>query len=212
MLQALPAGWVLTSLPDLDPLVVQAGPALRCAAGSRWEWDGVRFEVLHPTRASYDDASVRDNDRSCVLKIESPGGSALLPADIERRAEQELLARARERLHADVLVAPHQGSRTSSIPDFVGAVSPRVVVFPVGYRNRFGHPHREVVQRYRDAGVRIYRTDRDGAVTIAIRAEGAISVTPYRASYRRYWQTPLAGDPVPDPSEFKDEGGRMKDE
>ncbi|OGA21415.1 MAG: DNA internalization-related competence protein ComEC/Rec2 [Betaproteobacteria bacterium RIFCSPLOWO2_02_FULL_67_26] len=209
VLQALPAGWVLTSLPDLDPLVVQAGPALRCAAGSRWEWDGVRFEVLHPTRASYDDASVRDNDRSCVLKIESPGGSALLPADIERRAEQEILARARERLHADVLVAPHQGSRTSSIPDFVGAVSPRVVVFPVGYRNRFGHPHREVVQRYRDAGVRIYRTDRDGAVTIAIRAEGAISVTPYRASYRRYWQTPLAGDPVPDPEELRgmrDEG------
>jgi competence protein ComEC len=202
VLQALPADWVLTSLPDLDPLVVQPEPALRCAAGSRWEWDGVFFEVVHPARASYDAAAVRDNDRSCVLKIEARGGSVLLPADIERQAEGELLARARERLPADVLVAPHQGSRTSSTPEFVAAVGPRVVVFPVGYANRFRHPHPDVVQRYRDAGARIYRTDRDGAVTIGVRADGAISVTPYRALYRRYWQTPLVGDPVADPEEF----------
>jgi hypothetical protein len=85
----------------------------------------------------------------------------------------------------------------------VQAVGPSVVIFPIGYRNRFGHPHREVVRRYADRGVRIYRTDRDGAVTIAIRANGEISVTPYRALYRRYWQTPLIGDPVPGPGEFR---------
>lgn len=209
VLQALPVGWLLTSLPDLDPLVVQAEPALRCEAGQRWEWDGVRFEILHPARASYEDPAVKDNDRSCVLSVRAPGGHVLLPADIERRSEEELLERASDRLHADVLLAPHQGSRTSSMPGFVRAVSPRVVVFPVGYRNRFGHPHREVVQRYLDFGSRIYRTDRDGAVTIVIRADGVISVTPYRAVYRRYWQTPLVGDPVPEPEEFRgmrDEG------
>jgi competence protein ComEC len=206
VLQALPVRWLKTSLPDLDPLVVQAGPALRCEAGQQWEWDGVRFEMLHPARASYDEPAIKDNDRGCVLKIEAPGGRALLPADIERRAESELLARARESLNADVLLAPHHGSRTSSTPDFVQAVGPRLVVFPAGYRNRLGHPHREVVERYRAAGTAIYRTDRDGAVTITMRADGAINVAPYRAVYRRYWQTAIEGDPVPDPEQFKDEG------
>lgn len=202
VLQALPVGWVLSSLPDLDPLPLLADQAFRCHAGQSWEWDEVRFAMLHPTRESYDDPSVKDNDRSCVLKIDARGGQVLLPADIERRSEEELVRRARDALRAEVLIAPHQGSRTSSIHEFLSAVNPQIVVFPVGYRNRFGHPHRNVVGRYQDIGTRIYRTDRDGAVAIAIRAEGVISVTPYRAVYRRYWQTPMVGDPVPDPEEF----------
>jgi len=207
VMQAVPVGSTLTSLPDLDPLVLLAGPAGRCESGQHWEWDGVRFEILHPTRSSYDDRGIKDNDRSCVLKVEAAGGRALLPGDIERRSEEELLRRTPGGLRADVLLAPHQGSRTSSTPDFVRAVEPRIVVFPVGYRNRFGHPHREVIRRYRDVGTGVYRTDRDGAVAISIRAEGLISVTPHRALYRRYWQTPLIGDPVPDPLLLaKDEG------
>jgi competence protein ComEC len=202
VLQALPVDRLLTSLPDLDPLVVQAGPGLRCAAGQNWEWDSVRFDVLHPARESYADPAIRDNDRSCVLAVAAPGGRVLLPADIERRSEEALLRSVPEQLRADVLLAPHQGSRTSSIPQFVAAVGPSVVVFPVGYRNRFGHPHREILRRYAESGARIYRTDRDGAVTIAIRASGAISVTPHRANYRRYWQTQFDDDPVPDPEEF----------
>jgi competence protein ComEC len=203
VLQAMPVGWMLTSLPDFDPLVLMAGPAGRCSAGQRWEWDGVRFEVLHPTSASYGDRGVKDNDRSCVLKVEAAGGRALLPGDIERRAEGELLRRVPDRLRAEVLLAPHQGSRTSSTPEFVRVVEPRVAIFPIGYRNRFGHPHREVTRRYLDEGVGVYRTDRDGAVMISIQGEGSITVTPYRALYRRYWQVPLAEDPVPDPTEFR---------
>ena len=62
-----------------------------CAAGQTWEWDGVRFDMLHPTRASYDDASIKDNNRGCVLRIATRRGAALIPADIEARAEQQLL-------------------------------------------------------------------------------------------------------------------------
>jgi competence protein ComEC len=202
VLQAIPTAWMLTSLPDLDPLVARADRAWRCEAGQGWEWDGVRFEILHPAPGSYGVSGIRDNDRSCVLKVVAPGGSVLLPADIERRSEEALLRDAADRLPADVLLAPHQGSRTSSTAAFVRAVHPRIVVFPVGYRNRFGHPHPEVLERYRDFGARIYRSDRDGAVRIVIHVEGGISVSPYRAVYRRYWQTLLVGDPVPDPEEL----------
>jgi competence protein ComEC len=88
------------------------------------------------------------------------------------------------------------------MPEFVDEVRPDVVIFPVGYRNRFGHPHSEVVDRYRAAGSRIYRTDRDGAIALQFGAAGGIRIEPYRAHYRRYWHTPLAGDPVPDPEEL----------
>jgi competence protein ComEC len=192
VLQALPVGWLASSLPDTDPPPFEATHAYRCYAGQRWEWDGVAFEILHPQPASYDEPRFRDNDRSCVLKIAARWGGVLLPADIERKSERELVARAAERLRADVLIAPHQGSRTSSTADFVAAVAPRAVIFPVGYRNRFGHPHAEVVERYQALGSHIYRTDRDGAVTVIFSAPGTIRIEPHRARYRRYWQTPLA--------------------
>ena len=202
VLQALPVAWLLTSLPDMDPLPLEAEAAVRCHSGQEWEWDGVRFEVLGPMRESYEDVKVKDNDRSCVLKIATRGGHILLPADIERRAERELLDQRGTGLFADVLVAPHQGSRTSSTPEFVENVNPQVVVFPVGYRNRFGHPHQEVVERYRAIGARIYRTDRDGALTLVFTQAGSLRIEPFRAVYRRYWQTPFVGDPVPGPEAF----------
>jgi competence protein ComEC len=204
VLQALPVRAIYTSLPDMDPLVVTTDHALRCQAGQYWEWDGVRFEMLHPPQQSYAQQGWKDNDRSCVLRITTRAGRRiLLPADIERRGESLLLASMAQSLAADVLIAPHQGSRTSSSADFVAAVNPDVVIFPVGYRNRFAHPHAEVVQRYRARGSRIYRTDRDGALSLDIDAAGTIRMQPHRAAYRRYWQTPLSHDPVADPEEFR---------
>jgi competence protein ComEC len=202
VMQAVPVEWLLTSLPDFDPLVLEADQGARCFAGQTWEWDGVRFEILHPARESYEDPSIRKNDRSCVLSVSSPGLRLLLTGDIESRSEWALVDTLGDALRADVLLAPHHGSRTSSTARFVLAVAPRIVVFPVGYRNRFGQPHEEVVARYDVIGARLYRTDRDGAVTLEIDPQGRTKITPYRAVYRRYWQTGLEGNGVPEAEEF----------
>lgn len=203
VLQALPVDWFLSSLPDLDPLPLLHERGLRCRAGQSWDWDGVRFSVLHPTRASYDMRGLRDNDRSCVVRVAAPGARVLLPGDIERRSEAELLERAGTELEAEVLLAPHQGSRSSSSAEFVAAVRPLVAVFAVGYRNRFGHPHAEVLARYRAASAHLLRTDRDGAVTIRIERTGAARIVAQRAVDRRYWHTRDENDPAPEPQELR---------
>ena len=202
VLQAMPVAQLLTSVPDLDPLRFEADKSAHCFAGQSWEWDGVRFDLLHPARDSYDDASIKDNNRGCVLRIATRHGAVLIPADIEARAEQQLLASSREALRAQVLLAPHHGSKTSSTAAFVQAVDPRIVIYAVGYRNRFRHPHPDVEERYLRHGSHVYRSDRDGALTLHFGAGDAIRVTPHRATYRRYWQTQMVGDAVPDPEEL----------
>ena len=187
VLEAVPVGWLASSLPAGAQSIDLAKRRLRCFAGQHWEWDGVRFEVLHPTWDSYDNAELRDNARGCVLKIDSVFGSILLPADIELASETELIARRVAQLRAGVLIAPHHGSGTSSSQAFLTAVSPQLVVIPVGYRNRFGHPKPEVLARYRALGLRVLRSDRDGEVALRFTAAG-VAAEPYRSKYVRYWQ------------------------
>lgn len=172
---ALPIARTLTSMSEL------AGE--RCAAGQAWEWDGVRFTMLHPLPADYESKGLKANNLSCVLRIENTTGSVLLTADIEARDETLLLARSSALLRSDVLLVPHHGSRTSSTPAFVAAVSARDVVFPVGYRNRFNHPRPDIVERY--AGSRLWRSDQDGAVRITL--ADAVELSAYRSEHRRYW-------------------------
>jgi competence protein ComEC len=196
VLQALPVDTLLTSLPDLDPLLLIGPGEQRCMAEQRWQWDGVDFEMLHPDAATRDAEKLKDNERSCVLKITAAGGSVLIPADIERRGEQTLLAAMPEKLKADVLVAPHQGSRTSSSPAFVAAVAPRLVIFPVGYRNPFRHPHPEVVARYAALGSTVLRTDEWGAISLELQAGKALVAVRHRDTHVRYWHAPRKGGAV----------------
>lgn len=195
VMQALPVRGVLSSLPDLDPLVLLAAEEQRCEAGQQWTWDGVRFDMLHPHPGSHDQSGIKTNDRGCVLKITSAsaqGGihSALIPADIERRSEQALLAAMPDALRADVLIAPHHGSKTSSTAEFVRAVAPRVVIYPVGYRNSFRHPHPDVVARYAALGSVQYRTDEGGAIRFELGRAKSPAVSRYRDHYVRYWHAP----------------------
>ena len=198
----MPVAQLLTSVPELDPLLFEVASAARCFAGQSWAWNGVRFDMLQPSQDSYGDGSIKDNNRSCVLRIATRGGAVLIPADIEARAEQQLLVSSRDQLRAQVLLVPHHGSKTSSTPEFIRAVDPRIVIYPIGYRNRFRHPHADVEERYLRHGSHIYRTDRDGALTLHFGASEKVKVTPHRATYRRYWQTPMVGDAVPDPDEL----------
>ncbi|TSA16167.1 MAG: DNA internalization-related competence protein ComEC/Rec2, partial [Betaproteobacteria bacterium] len=187
VLSVVPAAAFYSSLPETHAAWAAAsGYRLPCAAGQGWDWDGVRFELLHPTAASYAVDTIKSNDRSCVLRIETTKGTVLLTGDMEARSEEELLARAPDKLRADVLLVPHHGSRTSSTQEFIDAAQPRWAVFTVGYRSRFGHPKEDVVERYRASSAQLLRTDSAGAVLVRIDADG-IDVQQYRNQRKRYW-------------------------
>jgi competence protein ComEC len=183
-----------SSLSDDHPLRAGNLPHRRCDAGQAWVWDGVRFEILHPLAADHA-SPLRSNALSCVLKVQGTAASALLTGDIEAPQEAALVARAAERLHSDVLVVPHHGSRTSSTPGFIEAVGPRVAVFQAAYRSRFGHPAPAVVARYVARGVAIVRSDRCGAWTL--HSDGSVHCE--REKARRYWhhRIPVDGSEPP---------------
>lgn len=167
----------------------------RCAAGQRWQWDGVDFAVLNGPADAQADRSP-DNNASCVLRVAVNGHALLLPADIEKEAEARLLA-APQSLRAELLVAPHHGSKTSSTEAFVQAVNPDVVIFPAGYANHFRHPRPEVVARYQALGSALHMTGHEGGLRLHIDPEtGAGPVQVWRQVWPHYWWAPVL--PVPD--------------
>lgn len=186
VMQAMPIGWVSSSLPDGHPLLQQTVNKQHCITGQSWQWDGVQFEILHPDAASYSKESISKNNRGCVLRISIGNRHILLTADIEKESERQLLNEHADKLPAELLIVPHHGSKTSSTDEFITAVHPKYAVFTVGYLNRFGHPKQEVVQRYAHSGAELLRSDEDGAVLIEMDAEG-LQIERYRQTHKRYW-------------------------
>ncbi|MDO8933406.1 MAG: DNA internalization-related competence protein ComEC/Rec2 [Rhodocyclaceae bacterium] len=186
VLEAIPVDRLIGSLPYEHPLSAAPVAQYPCTDGDTWDWDGVRFEMLHPTPLQYLAPARKTNNLSCVLKVTAAGKAMLLTADIEAVDEAALLARHGNELHADVLTVPHHGSRTSSTAEFIVAVGARTAIFPVGYRNRFGHPKEDVVERYRASGAALRRTDAEGALTVMLGA-GEVEVAGERAGRKRYW-------------------------
>ncbi len=185
LLAGVRVDWLLTSLDEAGPVARAAAVHRRCQAGQAWEWDGMRFEMLHPSPASYDNPRLKPNARSCTLKVTHGGQSILLAGDIERHEEAVLVAEQGARLQSTVLLAPHHGSGTSSTRDFLQAVNPRLALFQVGYRNRYHHPKSEVYERYGELGIYRVRSDESGAVTL--RFGDTLQVDEYRGSHARYW-------------------------
>lgn len=173
---AFPAAAVLAG-PDVE---VSSGYA--CVRGQVWQWDDVRFEILHPEEGF----AARGNDGSCVLRVTAAEHTLLLTGDIERRAESALLD---ETISADVVVVPHHGSATSSSPAFVAAVGARYALVSAGFANRWGFPRPEVRERWETSGAVVVTTGDAGAVTVALDAGGA-RVSTERDGRHRYWRTP----------------------
>ena len=185
VMESVKVGWVSSSLWPEHPVVRAAPRHSRCTAGQRWTWDGVQFEMLQPSAPSYDDSTLKPNARGCTLRVSAGGHAMLLAADIEAAQEAQLVLGARDKLAADVLLAPHHGSGTSSTPAFLLAVHPSLAVFQVGYRNRYHHPKTEVFERYRQLGIERMRTDESGAVLLRFGRD--VQAEKYRDVHARYW-------------------------
>lgn len=184
-----PQADVWTSMVAEHPLQ-QLALMQRCERGQSWDWDGVQFEVLHPSPSDYA-RKLKPNALSCVLRVTASPSTpsqqvaALLAGDIEAAQEHDLLQSGLA-LQADWLLVPHHGSATSSTQAFLEAVDPRVAVVQAGYRNRFGHPRPDVLRRYSDLGVLVVQTPRCGASTW--RSEQPNLVQCERNQRQRYWQ------------------------
>lgn len=170
---------VLTSVPQK----MSWTPHQRCQRGDDWQWDGVNFAILHPAKPGQ---TQRGNNDSCVLRVEAGGDAVLLTGDIEWAAEMELVAGSGAALQSDVLIAPHHGSKTSSSRAFIDAVSPRWVLFPLGYRNRYRFPHEVVTARYQQREIERLSTSESGAITFML-GQGELKPSEYRREARRYW-------------------------
>lgn len=124
---------------------------------------GMRLLAFAPERDVSGATLEKTNNTGIVLKLIYGHTSYLFTADIEEPVEDSLL-RSRLNLDADVLKVAHHGSKTSSSENFLDAVSPRMAVISVGRRNTYGHPHRVVLGRLRERGIKLFRTDLDGDV------------------------------------------------
>jgi len=150
-------------------------------AGRTWNVNGVILRAFEPWAA----LGGGDNDRSLVLQLRYGGRAVLFTGDLERGGESALVAQWGATLASDILKVPHHGSRTSSSAALLAAVAPRDAVISCGAGNRFGFPHPSVVAAYAQRGTTLWRTDRDGAVTMVIRADGALHIDSARSAAAR---------------------------
>ena len=128
-----------------------------CVSGETWEWDGVSFSLWQWSGA-------RDsNQKSCVLQVQANDERLLLTGDIDANAERDLL-RSPLAVPTQWLQAPHHGSRTSSSMVLLKALAPDRVLISRGHGNAYGHPHPQVIARYKALGVQVLDSAEQGAI------------------------------------------------
>ncbi len=142
-------------------------PILHELRGQKFSWDGAEGEFLWPEIAAGEVAPSAKNNDSLVLRLKYGNRSMMLPGDAEKQAERQILAEnSEDQLRADVLKIAHHGSKNSTTEEFLAAVHPRLAVISAGEDNPYGHPSPELLERLEKAGVRILRTDQNGAVHV----------------------------------------------
>jgi len=132
---------------------------------------GKESEIVHPVDDWRALGSDRVNEESLSLSVSYAGRRILLTGDIESQAEhhlQSILGRH------DVLKVAHHGSKTSTSPSFLQSIVPEIALISCGKQNRYGHPHPETLRRL--SGVSVFRTDRQGLLSVSISRAGRISV------------------------------------
>ncbi|AMX82834.1 competence protein ComEC [Geobacillus subterraneus] len=162
VLKAVRVKRIVTSPKALPAIQAMARPfsvpVAAASRGERWEEGGITFAVIHPEAGSQD-----DNNGSLVLFARLGGLDWLFAGDIEKEAERAIIG-IYPQLRADVLKVAHHGSRTSTTEPFLQAVKPRAAIISVGRFNRYGHPSPDVLERLKQQGVLIWRTDENGAI------------------------------------------------
>ena len=119
------------------------------------------------------------NNNSLVLKLNYKKFSILFTGDIEKSAEKKIINKYKnnlEILKATILKVAHHGSKTSSIQEFINKVKPQIALIGVGKNNKFGHPNEEIINRLKDIGAKIYRTDQDGEISITVNKKGKMEI------------------------------------
>ncbi|WP_455205798.1 ComEC/Rec2 family competence protein, partial [Kaarinaea lacus] len=192
LLEAIPVDRIYSSVVDK----FSPGSTDFCNKDIFWEWEEVNFRFIHPMNDYFLNTapdSGKRNDLSCVLKVDTNASSVLLAGDIEKNVEKKLIngnAENKLELESDIILAPHHGSRTSSTARFILEVKPKYALFAVGYKNRYGFPKSDVVERYLQNNARVLDTAQHGAISFTLHRDADPELTElYRVSAKRYWHS-----------------------
>lgn len=132
------------------------------------------FKILFPTSRLLSENPLNNN--SIVAQFNYNNFKMLFTGDIEKLAEQQILKAEKAEIRADILKVAHHGSKTSSIPEFIKAVKPKIALIGVGKNNTFGHPNKQTIKNLENIKCRIYRTDIQGEIIIKIDQKGRMNV------------------------------------
>ncbi len=178
---------LLTSIEPGNPVLPAMRNVQRCQAGERTRVGELQLTVMNPPAVLYERPRATTNSKSCVVLVQLGPTRVLLTGDVPAREEAGMVAAFGSALQAQLLVAPHHGSKTSSSEALVTAVHPNWVSVQAGYRSRFGHPHPEVVARYAQHGARVIRSDWSGAARWRFGTDGSVVLEQWRLDHARYW-------------------------